>query len=200
MTKCNDTPDEKPAASGKRVPVTPQTFQQRLSNKRGIERKASEDNGRGVEPELETCPNSELASALAEMVGDPWKALNANATAHTEPLDSTGCFSPASHTQRFKRRLADVIEKQRRTKRPPAPEPKAADAERKRIGQNISKYMADCRLNAEKLARKLGIDAKEVREHIHGKHRPNPDTLDLYAQCFSKELKKPIKPSDLLIS
>jgi hypothetical protein len=66
-----------------------------------------------------------------------------------------------------------------------------------RIGQNIDKLRRECGWSFDQLAEKTGIDKKATLSHRHGKHKPNPRTLKVYAQAFSKELNRPITANNL---
>ena len=66
-----------------------------------------------------------------------------------------------------------------------------------RIGKNIDKFRTECGWSFDKLAEKTGIDKKLILSHRHGKHKPNPKTLKVYAQAFTKELQRSITPNSL---
>jgi hypothetical protein len=61
-----------------------------------------------------------------------------------------------------------------------------------RIGSNIDRLRKECGWSFDKLASETGIDKKLVHSHIRGKHKPNPNTLGVYAQAFNRKLHRPI--------
>lgn len=68
---------------------------------------------------------------------------------------------------------------------------------KRRIGRNIAKLAKESGWSYEELSRKTGIDKKLVVCHIHGKNRPNPRTLKLYADAFTIALNRSITPNQL---
>jgi ribosome-binding protein aMBF1 (putative translation factor) len=71
------------------------------------------------------------------------------------------------------------------------------DGAKARIGQNIEKLRKECGWSYDQLAGATGIDKKLVLSHTHRKHKPNPNTLRVYAQAFSKKLNRPITANNL---
>ena len=67
----------------------------------------------------------------------------------------------------------------------------------KRIGRNIDNLRKECGWSFDKLAGETGIDRKLVLSHVHGKHKPNPNTLGEYAQAFTRKLHRSITANNL---
>jgi hypothetical protein len=66
-----------------------------------------------------------------------------------------------------------------------------------RIGRNIDKLRKECGWSLDRLCAKTGIDKKAILSHVHGKSKPNPNTLKEYAQAFAKELNRSITANTL---
>jgi hypothetical protein len=67
------------------------------------------------------------------------------------------------------------------------------------VGRNIDRLRKECGWSLNDCERRTGLDKKLIRGHISGKGA-RPKTLKLYAQAFSKELKRTVTVSELLES
>jgi hypothetical protein len=65
------------------------------------------------------------------------------------------------------------------------------------IGQNIDRLRKECGWSFDDLARKTGMDKKNILAHVHKGRNPRPSTMKEYAQAFSKELHREITVAEL---
>jgi len=66
------------------------------------------------------------------------------------------------------------------------------------VGERIDTLRLECGWSQDVLAKKTGLDKKNVQRHILNRAEPNPNTLKLYADAFNRELRRPINVADLL--
>ena len=67
----------------------------------------------------------------------------------------------------------------------------------KAAAQNIQKLSMECGWSLRMLAKKTGLDEKQVRSHLNGKTAPRPQTLKVYADAFAKALQRSVTVLDL---
>jgi hypothetical protein len=101
-------------------------------------------------------------------------------------------------TPQMRRRKRRTPNRPTRSSVPSSPtELENALARKTPIATNIDRLRKDCGWSLDKLAEKTGIDKKLVLAHVHGKVKPHPSTVKLYADAFTKTLSRTITPSDL---
>lgn len=67
------------------------------------------------------------------------------------------------------------------------------------VGQRIDALRLKCGWTQEELAEETGrLGAKQVHRHISGKAKPHPSTLKLYADTFTRGLKRPVSIDELV--
>jgi hypothetical protein len=73
----------------------------------------------------------------------------------------------------------------------------AAQNEPTSLGRNINRLRKECGWSFDRLAEATGLDKKLILGHVNAGRGTHPRTLKTYAEAFTKELKRPIKPDDL---
>jgi hypothetical protein len=73
----------------------------------------------------------------------------------------------------------------------------AAQNEPTSFGRNINRLRKECGWSFDRLAEATGLDKKLILGHVKDGRGAYPRTLKTYADAFTKELKRPIKPDDL---
>jgi transcriptional regulator of acetoin/glycerol metabolism len=63
------------------------------------------------------------------------------------------------------------------------------------VAENILTFMQECKWRYKTLADKTGLDRAQVWRHANSKVAPGPDSILLYNQAFTKELKRPVSIS-----
>jgi hypothetical protein len=63
--------------------------------------------------------------------------------------------------------------------------------------RNIDRLRKECGWTFEQLAARTGLDKKLILGHVNQGKRARVKTLKVYADAFTKELKRPVKVSDL---
>jgi hypothetical protein len=65
------------------------------------------------------------------------------------------------------------------------------------IAVNIDRLRKDCGWSMDQLAEKIDHDKRLVLAHVHGKTKPRPSTVKVYADVFTKALGRKITPRTL---
>jgi hypothetical protein len=65
------------------------------------------------------------------------------------------------------------------------------------LGRNIDQLRQDCGWSYNDLEKSTGISKRLIIDHIFGRRQPQPKNLKLYADNFSRQLKRSITVSDL---
>ncbi len=64
-------------------------------------------------------------------------------------------------------------------------------------GQNIDRLRRECGWSFDELEKQTGLEKKLILSHVNSSRMPRPSTLKLYADAFTRALRRPVTVTDL---